>query len=116
MSEPEDPRWLDEIAAELRHEVPVRPAWRARLLDEVARAPKPSVRADVDVRTRFRASYVRVVVAPFASDVTRRLPAASYEYVVVPVTGLIWLINLPKSSYVYVVTFPFGAVTLLRLS
>jgi hypothetical protein len=48
MSEPEDPRWLDEIAAELRHEVPVRPAWRARLLDEVARAPKPSVRADVD--------------------------------------------------------------------
>ena len=48
MSEPDDPRWLDEIAGELRREVPVRPAWRARLLNEVARAPKPSVRADVD--------------------------------------------------------------------
>ena len=48
MSEPEDPRWLDEIAAELRREVPVRPAWRARLLDEVARTPKPSVRAGLD--------------------------------------------------------------------
>jgi hypothetical protein len=42
MSEPDNPRWLSEIAGELRRDVPVRPAWRARLLDEVARAPKPS--------------------------------------------------------------------------
>jgi len=48
MSEPDSPRWLDEIAGELRREVPVRPAWRARLLDEVAHAPKPSGRNDVD--------------------------------------------------------------------
>ena len=50
MSEPDDPRWLDDVAGELRREVPVRPAWRARLLDDVARAPRPSVRDDVDDR------------------------------------------------------------------
>ena len=49
MSEPEDPRWLDDIAGELRREVPVRPAWRVRLLDHVARAPRPSVRDEVDL-------------------------------------------------------------------
>jgi len=48
MSEPDSPRWLDEIAGELRREVPVRPVWRARLLEEIARAPKPSARDDVD--------------------------------------------------------------------
>ena len=48
MSEPDGPRWLDEIAGELRREVPVRPVWRARLLEEVARAPRPSARDDVD--------------------------------------------------------------------
>ena len=50
MSEPDDPRWLDEIAGELRRDVPVRPAWRARLLDEVARAPRPAARDAVDDR------------------------------------------------------------------
>jgi hypothetical protein len=50
MSEPDDPPWLDRIAGELRREVPVRPAWRARLLDDVARAPKPSALDDVDHR------------------------------------------------------------------
>lgn len=50
MSEPDNPRWLDEIADELRRDVPVRPAWRARLLDEVAHTPKPSVSDDVDDR------------------------------------------------------------------
>ena len=50
MSEPDNPRWLDEIAEELQRDVPVRPAWRARLLDEVARAPKPSASDDVDDR------------------------------------------------------------------
>ena len=48
MSEPEDPRWLDDIAGELRRDVPVRPAWRARLLDDVARSPRPSVRESID--------------------------------------------------------------------
>src|SRR5215831_7609589 len=51
MSEPDDPPWLDRIAGELRREVPVRPAWRARLLDDVARAPKPSALDDVDDHT-----------------------------------------------------------------
>jgi len=50
MSEPDNPRWLGEIGDELRREVPVRPAWRARLLDEVARVPKPSASDDVDER------------------------------------------------------------------
>ena len=48
MSEPDEPRWLDDVAGELRREVPVRPAWRARLLDEVARTPTPSLRDDID--------------------------------------------------------------------
>ena len=50
MSEPDNPRWLGEIADELRRDVPVRPAWRARLLDEVARAPKPAASDAVDER------------------------------------------------------------------
>src|SRR4029079_3225362 len=48
MSEPDAPRWLDDVAGELRREVPVRPAWRARLLDDVARASRPSVRDIAD--------------------------------------------------------------------
>ena len=50
MSEPDSPRWLDEITDELRREVPVRSAWRARLLEDVTRTPKPSSRDDVDER------------------------------------------------------------------
>ena len=42
MSEPDNPRWLRQVSGELREEVPVRASWRAKLLDEVARAPKPS--------------------------------------------------------------------------
>ena len=41
MSEPDGPRWLDEVAHELRAEVPVRAAWRARLIEDVARSPRP---------------------------------------------------------------------------
>ena len=47
MSEPDDPRWLDEISDELREEVPVRAAWRSRLLDDVARARRPALGDDV---------------------------------------------------------------------
>ena len=50
MSEPDSPGWLDEIKDELRREVPVRSAWRTRLLEDVAREPKPSARDDVDER------------------------------------------------------------------
>jgi hypothetical protein len=46
MSEPDkspnSPRWLNEISDELREGVPVRAAWRSRLLDEVAHARRPS--------------------------------------------------------------------------
>ena len=46
MSEPDkspnNPRWLNEISDELRESVPVRAAWRSRLLDEVAHARRPS--------------------------------------------------------------------------
>jgi hypothetical protein len=50
MSERESPRWLNEVSDELRRDVPVRAAWRARLLDEIEQAPPPSATDDVDVR------------------------------------------------------------------
>jgi len=50
MSERESPRWLNEVSDELRRDVPVRTSWRARLLDEIARAPQPSATDHVDVR------------------------------------------------------------------
>jgi hypothetical protein len=62
MSEPDNPRWLGEIADELRRDVSVRPAWRARLLDEVARAPKPSLSDDVDDRFRDEVEVGREIV------------------------------------------------------
>jgi hypothetical protein len=49
MSEPDNPRWLQDLSGELRADVPVRPAWRARLIDEIARAPRPHV-GDPDMR------------------------------------------------------------------
>ena len=50
MSEPDDPRWLENVGEELRHEVPVRAAWRARLLDDVARSRRPVAGDDFDDR------------------------------------------------------------------
>jgi hypothetical protein len=50
MSEPENPRWLNDVADELRREVPVRAAWRTRLLDDVAHSRRPSVANDFDDR------------------------------------------------------------------
>jgi hypothetical protein len=47
MSEPDNPRWLDDVGAELRREVPVRAAWRAQLLDQVATARRPSFDDDI---------------------------------------------------------------------
>ncbi len=49
MSEPDNPPWLRELTDELRAEEVVRPAWRGRLLDEIARSPRPRV-GDPDVR------------------------------------------------------------------
>ena len=50
MSEPDSPRWLNEVGDELRREVPVRAAWRARLLDEVAHTRRPTASDDFDDR------------------------------------------------------------------
>ena len=60
MSEPDNPRWLGQVSRELREEVPVRAAWRAKLLDEVAHAPKPGSGAGDDETP-----------APWASDERR---------------------------------------------
>ncbi|HEX6051657.1 MAG TPA: hypothetical protein VFZ21_20460 [Gemmatimonadaceae bacterium] len=49
MSEPDNSPWLRALADELRAEEAVRPAWRARLLDEIARSPRPRP-GDPDVR------------------------------------------------------------------
>jgi hypothetical protein len=71
MSEPDNPRWLDDVGAELRREVPVRAAWRARLLEDVASAPRPGVddRVDddpaLDTDVPQRASR-RIVLSPLA--------------------------------------------------
>jgi hypothetical protein len=48
MSEPDNPRWLDDVSDELRQEVPVRAAWRTRLLDDVAQARRPVAGDDFD--------------------------------------------------------------------
>src|SRR3954469_934985 len=54
MSEPDEtqngPRWLNELSDELRDGVPVRAAWRSRLLDEVAQSRRPSVGDPYDDR------------------------------------------------------------------
>src|SRR5512138_3663981 len=50
MSEPDNPRWLSDVSDELRREEPVRAAWRARLLEDVARSRRPSVTDDFDDR------------------------------------------------------------------
>ena len=50
MSEPDDPRWLAEISPELRKEVAVRPAWRARVLEEIAHTRQPIAGDDFDDR------------------------------------------------------------------
>lgn len=77
MSEPDSPRWLDQWSDELRGEAPVRPEWRARLLDDIARAPRPSrtdgtdVRFDVDehdesLSPATRARRRSIVLSPMA--------------------------------------------------
>src|ERR687890_1531615 len=81
MSEPDNSRWLNEISDELREAVPVRAAWRSRLLDDVAHARRPSAgdsyddrtdAADVDDRPRAR----RIVLSPFMGIAAALLFAA----------------------------------------
>jgi hypothetical protein len=50
MSEPDNPRWLADVSNELRREVPVRTAWRSRLLDDIAHSRRPSVADEFDDR------------------------------------------------------------------
>ena len=51
MSEPDDPRWLSDISPELRKDVAVRPAWRTRLLEEIAHTRQPIAGDNYDDRT-----------------------------------------------------------------
>src|SRR5688500_15804889 len=78
MSEPDNRRWLNEVGEELRQEVPVRAAWRARLLDDVAHSPPPSAhyeaRSDDDERApdlplraiALRNRGRRILISPLA--------------------------------------------------
>jgi hypothetical protein len=74
MSEPDDPRWLAEISPELRKQAEVRPAWRARLLEQIARAPRPSAGDDYDDRDddvialdEIRPRDRRIVLRPWSA-------------------------------------------------
>ena len=101
MSEPERPRWLDDVSGELRRDVPVRAAWRGRLLDEIARAPQPSATDDIDVRfdaaettatgrARRSRSIVLTPLAGLAAAVLFTVLGAALMYSVVsrrPVSG-----------------------------
>ena len=62
MSEPDSPRWLSEFSDELRREAEVRPAWRARLIAEVARSPRPSASdaGDGRIEAPVESSYLHV--------------------------------------------------------
>src|SRR6187431_2480641 len=83
MSEPDNPRWLDEIGDELRQEVPVRAAWRARLLDDVARARRPVAGDDFDDRND------EPPVIPAASTETAAAsPLRERRIVLHPLTGI----------------------------
>jgi hypothetical protein len=80
MSEPDDPRWLSELSEELRREVPIRPAWRARLLDDVARSPRPSTDDAIDIR--FDDPFTTAVIRPETGTPSRR------SIVLSPLAGL----------------------------
>src|SRR5215216_4973260 len=82
MSEPDDPRWLDEVGDELRQEVPVRAAWRARLLEDVARARRPVAGDDFDDRHDELPAIVAASVETVASQPRER------RIVMHPLTGI----------------------------
>lgn len=77
MSEPDDPRWLNEVSEQLRHDVPVRAAWRTRLLEDVAHARRPSTADEFDDR--------------FDDDVPASVPRATTRQRTIsfaPITGV----------------------------
>ena len=84
MSEPDEPRWLSEMSDELREEVPVRAAWRSRLLDDVARSRRPALGDTYDDRIDDAGAAVadttsrrhRIVPTPIASVAAALLFAA----------------------------------------
>jgi len=81
MSEPDDPRWLSEVGEELRREVPVRAAWRASLLEDIARSAPPSTLDESGIDPTFstktpRHRGRRIVLSPFAGIAAAALFAA----------------------------------------
>src|SRR5690349_8897411 len=90
MSEPDNPRWLEEVGEELRAEVPVRAAWRAHLLDDIARAPRPSAGMTGDewfdtpnaepVTTRRRRSFVLSPIGGIAAALVFAALGAGVTY------------------------------------
>ena len=82
MSEPDNPRWLDDVSDELRQEVPVRAAWRARLLDDVARARHPVAGDDFDDRDEAP------LHGPLDGAPTRTPRARDRRIVLRPLTGI----------------------------
>ena len=84
MSEPDEPRWLSEMSDELREEVPVRAAWRSRLLDDVARSRRPALGDTYDDRIDDTGAAIadatprrrRIVLTPIASVAAALLFAA----------------------------------------
>jgi hypothetical protein len=99
MSEPDDPRWLNEVGEELRREVPVRAAWRARLLDDVARSRRPTAGDDFDDRDvdamgdgSTRARDRRIVLSPLTGI------AAAVVFAVVGAGGAVATLSLRERS------------------
>ena len=76
MSEPDNPRWLRDVSDELTREVPVRAAWRTRLLEDIARSRRPSLTDDFDDR------FDDVTSSALAATTRRRTISFT------PVTGL----------------------------
>jgi len=91
MSEPDNPRWLDGVSDELRRDVPVRSAWRARLLDDVERTRRPSVGDDFDDRFDDAPGMVtrrrRIVLSPVTGLAAAALFAALGAGVMYEVIG-----------------------------
>ena len=83
MSEPDNPRWLDEVGDELRQEVPVRAEWRARLLDDVARARRPVAGDDFDDR-----NDELPIIAAASAETAAALRLRERRIVLHPLTGI----------------------------
>jgi len=103
MSEPDNPRWLDDVSDELREEVPVRAAWRARLLDDVAHARRPVEGDEFDDRDddhassdaaewTSRARRRRIVLTPMSGI------AAAIAFIALGVGATLAVMNLRGSD------------------